>query len=220
MQPSRSHIIVSILALGALLLSGCSLKAATPEPTATISFEQLSTSVAGTVIAQITANAPTITETPTITLTPTFTATSQQPTNTTRPTPSSCANAKYIADVTIPDGTQMPAGTTFTKTWRVENDGTCPWTTAFRLSFSYGEAMSGQSVAIPATVAVGAQVDLSVDLKVPNKTGKLNGVWTLVDDKNQPFGELLTVVINVGAATPSVSPTPTATATFTPTATP
>jgi len=215
----KRHIMLSVtfFTLGILLLSGCNLGASTPTPTATMSFEQLSTSVAATVIAQITLNAPTITETPTITSTPTFTATSNLPTNTApRPTAANCANLKFINDVTIPDGTQFPAGTEFTKTWRVENSGTCQWTTAFRLAFSYGEAMGGQSTALLAAVPVGTQVDLSVNLKVPSKTGKLTGVWTLLDDKSQPFGELLTVVINVGAVTPSITPTPT----FTPTATP
>jgi hypothetical protein len=61
-------------------------------------------------------------------------------------------------------------------------------------------------------VTAGQQIDLSVSLKVPNKSGKLTGVWSMVDDKNQPFGTLLTVVINVGTA----SPTPTATMTLTP----
>lgn len=86
--------------------------------------------------------------------------------------------------------------------------------------------MGGKSVSIPATVTAGQQIDLSVNLKVPNKSGKLTGVWTMVDDKNQPFGTLLTVVINVGNATPTSTATMTmtsentATPTETPTATP
>ena len=92
---------------------------------------------------------------------------------------------KFISDVTIPDGTQMPVGTAFTKTWRVQNSGTCNWTTSFKLVFSYGEQMGGQTVSLASTVAPGQNVDISVDLKVPNKTGKLEGIWSLVDDKGQ-----------------------------------
>ena len=103
----------------------------------------------------------------------------------------------------------MPAGQAFTKTWKVQNSGTCAWTTSFKLTFSYGEAMGGQTVSLPASVAIGDKVNISVDLTVPNKTGKLTGVWVLVDDKGQHFGPILTVVINVGA----VSPTPTGSAT-------
>ena len=75
----------------------------------------------------------------------------------------------------------------FTKTWRVQNTGTCPWTTNFKLVFVRGEAMSGQSLALSSVVATGQKVDISVNLKVPNKTGKLSGVWSLVDEKGQYF---------------------------------
>ena len=33
----------------------------------------------------------------------------------------------FVADVTIPDNTVIAPGTTFTKTWRVRNDGNCTW---------------------------------------------------------------------------------------------
>jgi hypothetical protein len=132
----------------------------------------------------------------------------------------------FVSDVTIPDETQISIGQTFTKTWRVKNSGTCQWTTGFKLSFSYGERMDGQTVSMPAVVEVGQTIDLSVNLKVPNKASKLTGVWRMWDDKNQPFGPYLTVVIIAGnaTATPTKTQTPTlentATETFTPTSTP
>jgi hypothetical protein len=183
-----------------------------------LSVEAISTAAAQTVIAQLTQQAPTIQPTAVFTNTLASTATSaiSQPTRTSvPPTSTNCANSIYISDVTIPDGTQMPVDQEFTKTWRVQNTGTCQWTTSFKLAFSYGEAMSGQAVSLPNSVATGQQVDISVKLKVPNKTGKLTGVWVLLDDKGEHFGALLTVVINVGA----VSPTPTGSITATPTPT-
>jgi hypothetical protein len=210
--------ITLIVIMGAFLLGACGSSAAKETPTPTLSIEAISTSVAQTVIAQITQAAPTITPTPVFTNTPDVTATPTllNPTAT-RPAPTAakCANMKFVSDVTIPDGTQMPAGQAFTKTWKVQNIGTCTWTTGFKLSFSFGEAMGGQTVAFASTVATGQTVDISVNMIVPNKTGKLTGVWTLLDDKGQPFGPTLTVVINVGA----VSPTPTGSVTATPTQT-
>src|SRR5512147_319374 len=39
-----------------------------------------------------------------------------------------CTNsAAFVTDVTIPDNTNVAGGTTFTKTWRVSNTGTCVW---------------------------------------------------------------------------------------------
>jgi hypothetical protein len=215
--------IATLVAVGALILSACGSSAGKATATPTLSIEALSTSVAQTVIAQITESAPSITPTPHFTDTLEFTQTpsTPRPTNTSLLQPTNttgCNNLAFISDVTIPDGTTLAVGQDFTKTWRVQNSGVCQWTTSYKLIYSYGEVMGGKSVAISATVAPGQQIDLSVDLKVPNKSGKLTGVWTMVDDKNQPFGTLLTVVINVGTS----SPTPTGTATMTPenTATP
>jgi hypothetical protein len=129
------------------------------------------------------------------------------------PTVQKCENSAFVSDVTIPDGTQMAVNQRFTKTWRVQNTGTCTWITSFYLAYSYGEAMGGQQkVLLTSAVATGQTADISVSLTVPNKTGKLTGVWSLYDDKGVNFGTLLTVVINVGA----VSLTPTGGATATP----
>ena len=38
--------------------------------------------------------------------------------------PASCDRAQFIADVTVPDGTNFVPGATFTKTWRLRNVGT------------------------------------------------------------------------------------------------
>jgi len=54
---------------------------------------------------------------------PTFPA---PPTQTPLPT-QACDLGQYIKDVNIPDGTVFPPGTTFTKTWRLKNVGTCTW---------------------------------------------------------------------------------------------
>ncbi|HSM72275.1 MAG TPA: NBR1-Ig-like domain-containing protein, partial [Anaerolineales bacterium] len=54
-----------------------------------------------------------------------------------------CYQAKFIADVTIPDGTRFDANTTFTKTWRLKNIGACAWTSGdVSLIFDSGERMN------------------------------------------------------------------------------
>ena len=49
---------------------------------------------------------------------------------------------QFIADVSIPDGTVLAAGSPFVKTWRVKNTGTCAWEN-YKLIFAAGEQMSG-----------------------------------------------------------------------------
>jgi hypothetical protein len=129
-----------------------------------------------------------------------------------------CDNAVFITDVTIPDGTAIAPGQAFTKTWRVSNTGTCAWTATYQVIFLYGDSMSGKATAIGKAVKPGETVDVSVALIGPAAgTGNITGTWRLSNDKAQPFGTLLTVVVKTGAAA-TVTPV-TATSTFTPTPT-
>jgi hypothetical protein len=209
--------ITLILILGAFVLGACGSSDGKATPTSTPwSVEAISTAAAQTVIAQLTLEAPTITPTPVFTNTPDVTATPTQLVPTaTRPSPTAvnCANSIFVSDVSITDGTQMPAGMAFTKTWRVQNTGTCPWTTNFKLVFVSGDSMGAQTVNLASTVATGQKVDISVNMIVPNKSGKVEGIWGLMDDKGQRFGELVAVRITIGA----LSPTPTDSDTETPT---
>jgi hypothetical protein len=213
MQKQHLQICLAVV-IGVLVLNACGSAPKNSTPTLT-NLEAISTSAAQTAFVQLTELALTMpptaitTNTPITTPTSTPTLPTQTPALSTVP---NCANSTFISDVTIPDGKKMVVNQEFTKTWRVQNTGSCAWTTSFKLAFSYGEAMGGQSVALTDTVQVGQQVDLSVKLKVPNKTGKLTGVWVLLDGSGEHFGALLTVVINVS----SLSPTPTGNLTETP----
>jgi len=224
MKKHSLHLAM-IMIIAALILSACGGAAtATPAPTNTpVDIGAISTAAVQTFIAQLTAQAPTITPTPLFTDTPLApTATVVTPS----PTVQKCEDVAFVEDVTIPDDTQMAVNQHFTKTWRVQNTGSCTWITGFYLGYSFGEQMGGQTrVPLTAAVAAGQTADISVSLTVPNKTGKLTGVWAIFDDKGVNFGPVLTVVINVGVASPtptgSLTTTPglTATATLTPTVT-
>jgi hypothetical protein len=204
--------LAMIATIAALILSACG-KAATPTPAPTstpVDIGAISTAAVQTFIVQLTEQAPTITPTPAFTDTP-LAPTATVVTST--PTVQKCEDVAFVEDVTVPDGTQMAVNQRFTKTWRVQNTGTCTWIAGFYLGYSFGELMGGQArVPFTAAVAVGQTTDISVSLTVPNKTGKLTGVWSLYDNKGVNFGKSLTVVIDVGAA----SATPTLGATDTP----
>jgi hypothetical protein len=117
------------------------------------------------------------------------TATLNPATKTATTKPVACNSAQFIKDVTIPDFTELKAGETFTKTWRVTNVGSCTWTTAYNLVFSSGNAMNASAV-IPLTgnVAPGQAVDLSVTMKAPESAGDYSGYWMLRNQNNALFG--------------------------------
>ena len=56
---------------------------------------------------------------------------------------SRCDAASFVTDVTYPDGSLVARGSTFVKTWRVKNAGTCSWTSSYALVFISGDSMSG-----------------------------------------------------------------------------
>lgn len=169
---------------------------------------------------------PAISATPTATptpVTPTLAISSPLPTSTTGVTTGGCDNSLWISDVTFPDGTAVTAGQSITKTWRVQNTGTCTWSTSYKIIYAYGNAMGGQATALSASVAPGATIDISVAMTAPTSAGDATGTWRLANASGQPFGTLLTIVIKVGAGTAGTAtstgtagPSPTATVTGTP----
>ncbi|MBN8582472.1 MAG: hypothetical protein J0L96_17535 [Anaerolineae bacterium] len=153
------------------------------------------------------------------TITPTFLALPLGPTNTLAAgggggsTAVGCNNSAFVSDVTIPDDTAMTAGQTFTKTWKLSNTGTCPWTTAYKVSFVSGNGMGGVATPLTVTVAPGASGDISVALTAPATAGDATGYWILTSDSGQNFGTSFYVKIKVGGTTTGTTGTVTVTAT-------
>ena len=213
MKPKQ--ILISISLLLALALAACG--APKPEPTPTLTTGQIQTAAVSTFAADLTQTAfyqPTATFTP-----------SPQPTNTliatiaigTRPTTgtltsggtTSCNNLVYVSDVTIPDNTVVTPGQSFTKTWRVQNSGSCAWGAGYKFSLIGGDAMGAQALTLTQTVAPGATYEISVPMTAPSTgTGSVNGTWRMADAAGTFFGDALTIVVSVGSGG---SPQPTAT---------
>lgn len=83
-----------------------------------------------------------------------------------------CTNkAAFVADVTIPDNSVINAGERFTKTWRVNNTGTCIWASDYTLSHYSEERMSAPN-SVPLDITYpGETLDISVELTAPASPG-------------------------------------------------
>lgn len=80
---------------------------------------------------------------------------------------------KFVADVTIPDGTVMEPGEKFIKVWRYLNTGSCTWGDDYQVSYYSGPRMnSPASFKLPKAVRPGETVDIAVSLVAPTATGK------------------------------------------------
>ncbi|MDO9546798.1 MAG: NBR1-Ig-like domain-containing protein [Pelolinea sp.] len=129
---------------------------------------------------------------PTITISPTDTP-EGPPTD----TPEPCNRAKFISE-TIEDGTDFDPNESFTKTWRLRNDGTCTWNANYKLVFVDGDQLSGPSTKnLTQSVAPGEQVDISVNLKAPGSGGTYKGFWKVADDEGEYFVHNIWVEIEV-----------------------
>ena len=109
-----------------------------------------------------------------------------------------CVNqSAFVADVTVPDNTFFRPGARIDKTWRVRNSGTCAWASGYRLVFASGERLGApDSVALSATARAPA-ANVSVAMQAPGASGVFTGTWRLVDPVGKPFGDRLTIVIQV-----------------------
>jgi hypothetical protein len=130
------------------------------------------------------------TDTPDSSDTPTPSDTPEPDTPTPSDTPIPCNLAKFVSDVSIPDGTTFQPGDTFTKTWRLQNVGSCAWTSGYDIVFSGGDAMDAPaSVQLTAgTVNPGQNVDVSVNLVAPASAGTYRGNWQVRDPSDVVFG--------------------------------
>jgi len=128
-------------------------------------------------------------------------------------------SAIFIDHVTIAPGVILSAGQPFTKTWRVQNNGTCVWED-YKLVYVRGNRMGGNSPSLLRKVEPGEVIDISLELTAPTYYGMYEGVWQIQSDKNNLVGPELTYYLGIPTPTPTKTRTPTPTATPTSTATP
>jgi len=91
--------------------------------------------------------------------------------------------------VTYPDNTLLTAGEKFTKTWKLQNTGTCPWI-GYTVAFVSGDRLEApEAVPVPETGAQ-SMVDVSVELIAPAQDGAYTGNFELRDaeGKSVPVG--------------------------------
>ena len=170
--------------LAALLLTACNMPSGDQE----YDFNQLSTFAAQTVEASGTqaVQTPGTAATPETGASPTVIV---QATANTTPSDPDCNKVSFVADVTVPDDTPFFVEKPFTKTWRLKNNGTCTWTSDYKLIFDSGYRMSGplERQLTTGTVAPGETTEISVDLIAPALAGTYRGNWKIKTPQGETF---------------------------------
>ena len=205
----RKHTWITrivIIGLTALLLASCG---AQPTP----DLNLIATQLAGTIYAELTATAlaqPTATATVEPTQTPIPPTPETQPTATiAAPTQAGVSpyvvstgpdDAKFTADITIPDGSVVDPGDMFDKTWQFENTGTTTWTRAYTLRYVEGNLLGRDGTTsdnLTTDVKPGKLGELTILFTAPKDPGTYYSTWKLYNSEGVPFGEYVTINITV-----------------------
>ncbi|UUV29289.1 NBR1-Ig-like domain-containing protein [Amycolatopsis roodepoortensis] len=96
--------------------------------------------------------------------------------------------SEFVADVTVPDGSEVAAGSTFVKTWEFRNAGTVGWIGRYLVragSFGNpGECGTPDRVPVPQT-APGERVRVSVEVRAPDAPGHCQVYWKMADEQGR-----------------------------------
>lgn len=202
---NRRTVLVTLILIGLVLIMTVLLRGSSQMMRdLAVNFGSVQTAAVATFVSNLTQTAEALpTSTPTLTPTATVTLISINVTEpSATPTPS-CYRLRWIKDISVKDFSPMTAGETFTKTWRVVNNGACAWMPGFRFAFYGGDPMGGSNYTLAETVNPGKQMDLSIPMTAPSGTGIIISTWRMSDINGWFFGDALTVKINLGGETPT-----------------
>lgn len=219
MTNRRLTLLLLLLFLASQVVIACNMPA--PGRPTESGAGAIYTAAASTVQAELTeVSRPPVTQAPGTPQAPTPTGGGASPTTPPpvtvapgNPTPVPCDRVRFVEDVTVPDDTEVAPGATFTKTWRLQNVGSCTWTTAYSLAVEGGDNL-GAPPSTPITqdaVEPNETVDVSVTLKAPETLGTYRATFMLrnaaqqvfgTGDGNTPFWVQVRVVQNQGQVQP------------------
>lgn len=206
MSVLRIYKILAVVITITLLAPAC---ASQPQESA-ISTAVAQTVQAGESLTKV-ADPPLATPTPgianteaisTLAITPT-----SAPTLISAPADPNCIKASLISE-NPPDKTILTPGEYFWKTWTIQNNGTCTWTTAYKLVYWSGDRLgSSISYALPDEVSPNENINISIYLQAPTSMGTFTGYWRLKTPWESDFGvgqysSSISTSVVVGSLTP------------------
>jgi len=101
-----------------------------------------------------------------------------------------CDDAQFVADLTVPDGTEFKPGQDFDKVWRIKNTGTCTWDDGYTFVYG-GGSLDGYNIKIKNKsdfVEPGATTDFGVHLTASLMPNTYTECWNMMNDKGYYFG--------------------------------
>jgi hypothetical protein len=179
-----------------LLLSACSPENA-PSPSIANPTGEMISAVPNTPTTAVIAPTFTSEPSPTPATLPTASRTPESPqaellqsTITSIPVTPACTNrAALIKHLSFSDNSTIYSNSHFNKVWRIQNTGTCTWTTAYAFVFASGEQLNAPAeTPLPHDVLPGETIDIQISMKTPDAENAYTGKWMLRNPSGVLFG--------------------------------
>jgi hypothetical protein len=111
-------------------------------------------------------------------------------------------DARFVQDLTVPDGTVVAPGETIDKRWEVLNSGTCDWGPGYRLARLGADPLEGPAELALYPARAGAVAIWQVLLTAPSAPGEVVSRWQARAPDGQLFGDEVYLVVVVGPPAP------------------
>lgn len=105
--------------------------------------------------------------------------------------------ARLVADLTIPDESELPANTPATKTWRLRNRGTTAWPAGCHLiavGRRHGDRLNGPEKVSVGSVAPGQVTEVSIPFITPNQPGHYVAFYRMATAEGTRFGQRVSLI--------------------------
>jgi hypothetical protein len=112
--------------------------------------------------------------------------------------PEDCSsNLTFLQDITIPDNSLIPVGSTIDKQWLVENSGTCHWNADYRLKHIGGATLEAPEEVALYPARADTQATLQIFFTAPFTGGVYESAWQAFDPDGIEFGDPIYIRIVV-----------------------
>lgn len=190
-QQTRSGLHFLSLGLLVLLLSACAGNTPSNAPPYLPPTRVLPT--------ETPTPAPLILFTPAPELLPSPTPSPLPAANLPTPQPECTNNLRFLADLTVPDGSVFAPGDEIDKRWQVENNGTCNWDARYRLRLFTGDALGAPAEVSLYPALAGARTEIAIRFTAPAEPGAYRSEWQAYGPDGIPFGDRVYIEIVVTA---------------------
>lgn len=109
--------------------------------------------------------------------------------------------ARFVTDVTIEDGAVFFPGQSFTKIWKMRNEGQSAWPENTRLVFVGGDKFTTTEFVVVPPVDPNGEVEIVMEMQAPAKSGRYVSYWRLSTADGVRFGQRVWVDIIVDTPT-------------------